>query len=106
MTPPNDAAVFDALLQSGNEAPSPCPVCTGEGGDPCTEECAELVARADRLQSVKGLYRACYMAMLLARRYRTAEGMCGERERDALRQIRVYRDKVRALRTLDSQVAA
>jgi hypothetical protein len=98
----NDSVAFDALLDAGRE-PLECPICTGcEDADPCSDDCAEIVIKAARLRGVARFYRACRLAMILARRYRAEEGVQGLRERAALAEVAANRQSIRVLRALNA----
>lgn len=94
----NDAARYDALLEAGREPPPPCPVCTGEGDEPCGEECAELVERCARERKIRGYYEAARRALRLAREYRIGDTTSDFRIRAILRQVYHYRMDIAALR--------
>lgn len=103
MQPGADQSHYDALLEAGQDPAIPCPVCTGdEEAEACSEDCARIVFRAAGVRQIARLYRFCFLAMRLARRYRAEEGRAGLRERAALEQIRAYRNEIRVLRILNA----
>jgi hypothetical protein len=98
----NDSVAFDALLDAGRE-PVECPICTGADlADPCSDDCAELLRAVACRRMVAGHYRACRLAMILARRYRAEEGVQGLREQAALAEVNANRQSVRVLRSLNA----
>lgn len=88
--------------EAGEDAPIPCPVCTGDSdAPPCGEECDALVKRCARERRIRGLYKAARNALSLARRYRFTEFSAGQfdhRVHSILNQVHDYRQEIYELR--------
>jgi len=93
-----------------NDAPTDCPVCTGnDDAEPCGPECEHIldIARAGR--TVARLYAACRRAMRLAREYREEERWRGRKSRRlamVLDQVNVWRQDIRYVRLALTQKEA
>ena len=86
--------------ESDDDVCGECSVCYGGEGEPCSEECAQIVFRAARVRMQRGWYEAARKALKLARRYRQEDGPGKRRERECVLQARVYRDSIRVARVL------
>lgn len=80
-----------------------CPVCEGcEEGEPCSEECARVLAQAAaqerHRERVSRLYDCAHRALRLARRYRAEGGPRDARLAGALAAVQDHRATVRQLR--------
>ena len=80
-----------------------CPVCEGcEEGEPCSEECASVLAKARQEEQlrerVSRLYDCAHRALRLARRYRAEGGARDARLAGALAAVQDHRATVRKLR--------
>lgn len=100
----HERVVYDGLLDTGSDIPTDCPVCWNGDGEPCTEECADILERAAtrRVLRIKTgrLYRAARAAIRLARRYKSeSSGVFDHRVRDIFGVVHDYRCAIRAMRS-------
>lgn len=94
----NDAIRYDALLEAGCECPPPCPVCTGEGDEPCGEDCDRIYQRCKREKQIRGLYKAAWQALGRAREYRIGDFESDFRIKAIVRAVYLYRQDIADLR--------
>jgi hypothetical protein len=94
----NDAIRYDALLEAGYECPSPCPVCTGEGEEPCGEDCDRIYRRCQRERQIRGLYESARRALHLAREYRIGDATSDSRIKAIVRRVYLIRQDIADLR--------
>ncbi len=76
----------------------PCPVCTGEEGDPCSEECARIARRAEVFRATRRLYQWARLCIAYIRIYRDEPGGAGARERPLLDTVANCRRTIRSMR--------